>query len=285
MKRYIRATTENHNVFEMSTHTSYYDNFLNEKDLEYMRKAKNRDGNIVMMTPDEYFEYASEIFQHRSSPSDLVEQRSDKDTEQYIKDMKNGDKFPLPYLNFADPGQEGLHRMLAAKRAFGSDIKYPVLVVTVYDQDVEDAADFREEVRTFKRKCFEDILEYLEHYIARNYHVPPENLTEIATKYIQDELESYNEFNDTDYNAEFKCVINEYPTEIRLCVYLTKLNGKELDSPELIQTSPWFDNMFDYEEDQEQTKSVDDYLNDLSDEELEELLKDAPELYGLFYNN
>lgn len=286
MKIYIRATTENHNVFDTSTtNISYYDNFLNQKDLEYMRKNKNRDGEIVMMTPDEYFEYASEIFQHRSSSSDLVKQRSDKYTEQYIEDMKNGDKFPLPYLNFADPGQEGLHRMLAAKRAFGPNVKYPVLVVTVYDQNIEARSILWEEVKKFDRFVFRKILDNLESHISYKYHIPPENLEEIAENYIQEELEFYNDSADDEdkYDVEFDCTIEEYGNgETALSIYLISLNGNKLDTPRQMVCMP-FDELFDYEEVQEESSN--DYLDDLSEDDLEELFKDDPELYGLLYNN
>ena len=56
MKRYIRSSTTSHDVFDTTTtHMSYYDRFLNAKDLKYMQEAKNLDGKIVMMTLDEYF--------------------------------------------------------------------------------------------------------------------------------------------------------------------------------------------------------------------------------------
>jgi hypothetical protein len=274
MKIYIRATTENHDVFEMSTHTSYYDNFLNEKDLEYMRKAKNRDGEIVMMTPDEYFEYASEIFHHNSSPSDLVDQRSDKYTDQYVKDMKNGDKFPLCYLNFADPGQEGLHRMLAAKRAFGPDVKYPVLVVTVYDQNVEDEQKLWKDIHKFEHGDFYNIVEWLASHISHKYHVPPENLVEIAEKFMQSELDYYKDSEEDFPTVEFTCTIWDYgESGKRLCVYLTSFNGYDIDDPDMMQNSPWFDDMFDYVE---STLDSDDF--ELSDDEIDKLLEQDLEI-------
>ena len=251
----------------MTTNTSYYDNFLNEKDLEYMRKAKNRDGEIVMMTPDEYFEGASEIFNHRHSASELVDQRSDKYTDQYVEDMKNGDKFPLPYLNFADPGQEGLHRMLAAKRAFGADVKYPVLVVTVYDQQLEDEKKLWQEIIRFEQKEFRNIVDFLESHISNKYHMPPENLTSVAEEFIQSELDYYQE-TEKDYpEIGFVCTIEEYPEgDKRLCVYLTSYNGYAIEDPDMMQNSPWFDNMFDY--DAQDTESDDDLAIDLDADEL-----------------
>jgi hypothetical protein len=291
MKRYIRATTENHDVFEMSTHTSYYDNFLNEKDLEYMRDAKNRDGEIVMMTPDEYFEGASEIFNRRHSSSELVIQRSDRYTDQYVEDMKNGDKFPLCYLNFADPGQEGLHRMLAAKRAFGPDVKYPVLVVTVYDQSIEDEKRLWGEISQFEQKEFRKIVDYLESHIANNYHTPPDNLEEIAEQFIQGEIDYYNDNAEDPVDITFKCKVENITSdEQRLCVYLTGYNGYKFDDPDFMQNSPWFDNMFDYAEGTDGT-DIDSYLAELeskySDDEIDKILSkdlDIDELLSFLKN-
>ena len=287
MKLYIRCAIENHDVFKMTTGTSYYDNFLNTEDLDYMRKSKNRDGKIVMMTPDEYFEHASEIFKYHSSPNDLVDQRSDKYTDQYVEDMKRGDKFPLCYLNYADSGQEGLHRMLAAKRAFGPNVKYPVLVVTVYDQGIEDRNKIWKEIYSFEHHEFRDIVDYLESHISNKYHFPPENLIEISEQFIEGELNYYTDGHDRPYDITFECNVIEYPdSEKRLGVYLTGFNGYDIKDPDMMPNSPWFDNMFDYDESAKSFEDSYDYnLNDISDKELEELLKDDPALYGLLFSD
>lgn len=136
MKRYIRcSTSSNPDIFELDTHVSYYNNFLNEKDLAYMQKAKNRTGEIEYMTPTQYYEEcADKIFE--VSVSRLKKQRSANANliSEYKKNMLAGDKFPLCYLNYADQTQEGLHRMMAAGEAFGWDVKVPVLCVNVFDE-------------------------------------------------------------------------------------------------------------------------------------------------------
>ena len=290
MKIYIRATTENHDVFKMTTDTSYYDNFLNPKDLEYMRKNKNRDGEIVMMTPDEYFEGASKIFEYRHNASELVDQRSDKYTDQYVEDMKNGDKFPLPYLNFADPGQEGLHRMLAAKRAFGADVKYPVLVVTVYDRAVEDDNKFWNDFYHFRNYELSKIIDDLETHLSYKYHVPPDNLIELSEDWIRSELDYHNERDETNYDVDFYCSVDKSTDgDERLEVYVTSFNGREFDEPELVSNGLWFDNMFDYEdvpEDNSDDIDIDDIdiddiddLDFISDMDAEEMLNYINEKY------
>lgn len=277
MKRYIRATTEDHTIFdEKSTHVSYYDNFLDEKDLEYMRKSKNRDGKIVMMTPDDYYEEASKIFKissnNNTDVASLVKQRSTKTIDKYVQDMKNGDQFPLPYLNYADGSQEGLHRMLAAKRAFGPDVKYPVLVVTAYDQKREDAWKLRKEILDFERYDLDRILDDLASHLSWNFSKPPKNICEISKEFVESEAKAKG------HDIQVDCEVNAYDGEKRLDVYLTEYNGHEIEDPEQAYNSPWFDNMFKPSRSDE---DIDDYLEGLSDDEFEALLKEDPELYGL----
>lgn len=139
MKRHIVASSTRHDVFKLDTDTSYYNNFLNEKDLAYMQKSKNRTGEIVYMTPSQYYqECATNIFEE-TTVEDLKRQRraNSEDIAQYTQDMLSGDKFPLCYLNYADHGQEGLHRMMAAGEAFGWDTKFPVLIVRAVDNRKE----------------------------------------------------------------------------------------------------------------------------------------------------
>lgn len=57
MMQYIRADASANTVFDINdTHVGFYNNFLNPKDLKYMQESKNRTGEIVWMTPEEYYE-------------------------------------------------------------------------------------------------------------------------------------------------------------------------------------------------------------------------------------
>ena len=281
MKRYIRATTENHTVFdETSTHTSYYDNFLNEKDLEYMRKAKNRNGEVVMMTPDEYYKEASKIFRRNSDRNtdveSLVRQRSNEYTNQYVEDMKNGDKFPLPYLNYADNSQEGLHRMLAAKRAFGPDVKYPVLVVTIYDMDRHNQWKIMQEASDFERREFYDIVDNMEMDLGDWNNTPPNDLVEKAEKYLVTSAKKQG----ADITVE--CEIKNYDGHDRLDVYLTSYNGYEFPTVTRIENSPWIENMFKTSEDDEEDSKIEDIDDFILDEEDANLsLEEFMAKYGL----
>ena len=145
------------------TGMSYYNQFLKPELNDYMINNKNRRGEIIMMTPYEYIsDCASKIF--NLPIDDVTGYRKEEDsTERYANDMRNGDVFPMCVINYADRTQEGLHRMLAAERAFGEDKKYPVLAVYVDDQALEDRANLAYAVDRYRGLSFKrDIWDTLE---------------------------------------------------------------------------------------------------------------------------
>ena len=175
------------NVFKLDTDTSYYNNFLNERDLEYMQKSKNRTGEVVYMTPSEYYqECASKIFQETSVDNLKKQRGANADRiSQYKEDMLAGDKFPLCYLNYPDHAQEGLHRMMAAGEAFGWDVEFPVLVVQAVDDRLEqlnnlwrdwvdsvsDAEEFTYDKDTWEQELIEEVEYNMERRTGQHYDV------------------------------------------------------------------------------------------------------------------
>lgn len=173
--------------FQRSTDTSYYDNFLNERDSEYMRKSKNRKGELVMMSPNEYYrECAESVFKNSSVASLKAQRNADSGLiRHYQEDMKNGDKFPLCYINYADSGQEGLHRMMAAGNVYGWDTKFPVLLVDVVDKRSEElnsiwrywndavyeAEDYTYSSDNWEHEFVEEVEYQMEHKLEKHYDV------------------------------------------------------------------------------------------------------------------
>ena len=108
------------NFFDTSrTGFSYYDNFLNDKDLEYMQKSKGLTGHIEYISPKNYFKYCADFF--NKNPIDLI-QRIAED-EESLNDLrevvtKYKRRIMLPYLNFSNRQQEGMHRMFVAAEIF-----------------------------------------------------------------------------------------------------------------------------------------------------------------------
>lgn len=112
------------------TGMSYYDDFLNPKDHDYKKLVKGLQGNIVMMSPDDYIDRLGKDIFHCSR--ERVLRGVDQDNvEQIRQKMAAGTKYNIPILDLANTTQEGRHRALAAK-ALGVQ-KIPVLVVTKWD--------------------------------------------------------------------------------------------------------------------------------------------------------
>lgn len=120
------------------TGMSYYDNFLNEEDADYMRRSKNLKGDIQMLSPQEYYEMcADKIFENTSVDSLKEQRKTDQDNSHLIDVLKRGDALDMPMINLANKGQEGLHRMMVLGDMYGWDEKQPVLVVDWDDKQYE----------------------------------------------------------------------------------------------------------------------------------------------------
>lgn len=173
----------------------YYEDFLNDEDLEYMRSAKNKDGRIEYMTPREYFDICAKVIFHEDGKTykDMLDylkkSRGDWDRERIeeLKDIikKEGKRFTLPFIDYTSHGQEGLHRMLALAELFGWDEKkFPVLVVNYYDMDKKRKGDI-EDRRYEISICVEQALRY-------EYSDYEEFKDELQYK-IDDRLTRYND--------------------------------------------------------------------------------------------
>lgn len=136
---------------ERTTGVSFYNQFLNAKDSEYLRSKKNLRGEVVLMSPEEYYvECGKHGFGHPVSPESLKSQRaSDKSTIEHLKQVLTVYKkrFPMPFINYAENGQEGLHRMYVAGELLGWDApKHPVLCIYWADEERHER-DLKEKQR------------------------------------------------------------------------------------------------------------------------------------------
>ena len=152
------------------TGMSYYNDFLSkdQETLDYLRDEKNLTGTVIMMSPEEYFEECSKygfIDSHPSVESLKQSRRRDTKILSHLKDVLTVYKrrFPMPMLNKADPGQEGLHRMMVIGDMFGWDHKVPVLVIDWADKQRAYEAEKRRRVERIEyniKKAVKDALMY-----------------------------------------------------------------------------------------------------------------------------
>ncbi len=131
---------------------------------DYMRYEKGQDAKVVYMTPDEYLNKCqSDIFKtdYDKSVGFIIKHRQNI-IDKYAKAMLNGDKFPIPYLDYTTNNQEGRHRALAVKQAFGEDSVMPVIVIKPTDPT-------EEEIRKYAEKRWPDDPEWGTDYVKAKY--------------------------------------------------------------------------------------------------------------------
>ena len=250
MKRYIRAAVSPDSVFDVGdTHVSYYNEFLDPDGQKYMQNSKNRTGEIVYMSPDEYFKICAEdIFgipiqklkDQRAANADAI--------AEYTEAMKRGDKFPLCFVNYADKSQEGLHRMMAAGNAFGWGTKFPVLVVRALDEDLEKQRRLLNSLRDYERHDFKDIVAQAEEELSNwSDMAPPDILTKLEQA-IQQVAAKPNDSDIEPHDIKVEAEAYEREGHVRVKIYLTEFDGMEEDRWAGNYVELWLDDMFDLTE-------------------------------------
>lgn len=108
---------------------------------EYKKFDKKRDSEIIYMTADEYIKRCSDVF--GVSVKDTINSaRNPKNIDLYAEKMLSGEKFPVCYIDYVYRQQEGRHRALAFKKAFGENAKMPVLVITEAEASMQEIYDY-----------------------------------------------------------------------------------------------------------------------------------------------
>jgi len=113
--------------------------------------------------------------------------RYNKDNLDYLKKVvsKYKRKMFMPYINYAKRGQEGLHRMMVAGDLFGWDEKFPVLVITTYDEEKRRAIEKKKE----EYKIYELFREAVDRY--RYAHKDEEELEDNIRYYISNTISKW----------------------------------------------------------------------------------------------
>ena len=181
------------------TGMSFYDDFLsnNSKTIDYLKREKNLEGTVEYMSPEEYFKACSDYGFPNGHPSvEKLKQERARDTKtlNHLKDVLTvyKHKFPMPMLNKAEKGQEGLHRMMVIGDMFGWDHKVPVLVV--------DWADKQRAYEAAKRKRIEKIEYNIKQAVKETLRYRFRNIEELQEQ-LQWELDKKFEFNSDDINV------------------------------------------------------------------------------------
>lgn len=111
---------------------------------DYMKFEKGEDAEVVYMTGDEYIQHCIDDIFHSNYTSVVTNAVDFDKVNEYANEMKNRAKFPIPYLNIKARQQEGRHRALAVKEAFGEDAVLPVIVIKQSQPTQEEIAEYAE---------------------------------------------------------------------------------------------------------------------------------------------
>ena len=190
---------------------------------DYMRYEKGQDATLEYMSPNEYLERcAKDIFNSTYEKTvGIIKKNNAKIISKYAKDMLNGDKFPLPYLDYVHKQQEGRHRALAVIEAFGEDSIMPVIVIRPTDPT-------EQELKQYAEQRWPEDPEWGLEYVKSKYDKfntvntiedKTDNLDNIETKYngtdfdLDSELASL--YDDIDEEDFLKFINNKYHTDYK----------------------------------------------------------------------
>lgn len=109
--------------------STYFSNVGSVSGHDYMKFEKGKDSKITYMTGDEYIQHCIEDIFKSDYTATVTHAVKDYKVHEYADLMKRGVKFPPIYLDYTTGNQEGRHRALAYKEAFGADAKMPVLEI------------------------------------------------------------------------------------------------------------------------------------------------------------
>ena len=228
-----------------STDTSYYDRFLNDKDKKYMEESRNVTGDIYSMTPYQYYEECADMF--NTSVQDLTHGREYSRGEDgvrlvdsYKQSMLDGDKFPLCFIDYANKSQEGLHRMYAAGEAFGWSTKFPVLIVTVYD-----------EAHAELDKKWDELNRFLQHDIDNIADMVTDDLVEQGVESIDDMEDAIYDLvqrHSEHYDHDLDFVVFEDNRQECYHIRLTKFDDLDVSNVSY-SAKIWYDDLFETVED------------------------------------
>lgn len=186
-----------------TTGFSYYDQFLNKEDAEYLKDKKNLVGKIEYMSPDEYIRRCSDIF-NISVDKLIASRESDKGSNRNLLQLiKDGKKWYMPYLNKASKGQEGLHRAVLASK-LGLE-KMPVLVIEYGDMTRAEKENKEEQDYQLWRTLSRDLSRY------PNYEF--DSIEDIKDE-LEFTLEKYKDYFD-DYSYDISGFQREMNSENR----------------------------------------------------------------------
>lgn len=200
-------------VDETTTGVSFYNDFLKKSELQYLRDKHNLIGDIVSMSPKQYYEQCAKYaWEHPVSVTSLIKQRqADPETINHLKDvvLVYKRKLCMPYINKANKAQEGLHRMLAIAEMFGWDHRVPVLVVDWADPERAEKEKLEKQQHRIDQLVNGAIRDTLEYHYRSFDELEDQLVDELARKFdYEDDIDVPASLKLTDKQISIEFVFN-----------------------------------------------------------------------------
>ena len=137
----------------------------------------------------------------------------------------------MPYINYANPGQEGLHRMMVAAELYGWDYEFPVLVIEWADKDLAEQEAKEKRYNKIKRLIEETVEETLTYHFNDMSEVKNQLEWELDKAFENRFDEPFKSFNiiydDKTVEVSVEDVVYQFDTE------LIKIEPKSNDEEEI----------------------------------------------------
>ena len=163
---------------------------------DYYKFEKGKDAVLTYMTADDYIDKCiNKVF--KSTYAKTITNAIDWDkVNEYAELMKQGTKFPTPYLDYVNAGQEGRHRALAFKQAFGEDAEMPVIELYPSNPTLDEIYDYC-------TQKWQDGEQWVE-YVAPNFGYTTKEIYDyLGKEYIEpEENEEQEDYIDVDIDID-----------------------------------------------------------------------------------
>lgn len=222
---------------------------------DYYLKYKNLKGEIVYMTPREYYNNCIKYCFPNTTFDALVQSRSiEKENNDYIaQKMEQENNLNMPYIDITKRGQEGLHRMYVCAQKYGWDEnEFPVLVIDYADKEKQKTIDADKE----KNDILKQIMAVIDNCLEYTYKYA----TDVAGQ-LDWEIDKIKD--DYDIDLAYESFVGDNDEE-RIRVYSVKYPNDcfgEFGFNDVKVNPDMNDDIDDY-----------DWADDLSEEELDKLL-------------